>query len=291
MSNPSSEERASHDPPRDEGKTLWEYVPWWQRVMMIVAAVGVGGIVVCGQWLQDQLQYDVFKTLVQLVVVGFLGGLGSLLFAEVTRARDHQETRLQREAQEHEAAVRRAAEKRADDLRREAEHTAEEVRQKAEQRAQVRMLQQAALRELTDVYNGVKGIRRLLDARALDAAGMVIGERYDALMQELDTLQLKIEYHKKLIENAPESYGILEQSDQTLLGWGLEGAEKYLRNIISEYQDNLRLFTGSPAVFPLSSLPRLAAFIGPSTGPGGVRKSFADNFGGLLSRLSQLIAS
>lgn len=145
---------------------------------------------------------EVFKLLAQLVILGFTGGIGSLVLTEINTSRQRSEAK--------------------------------------------RLLLRTALGEIVAGYNEIKSVRRLLRAEAVrpnykDQNAHVLKEPYRLLLRRLNDAQLKLEAQLRLIEGNQAQYPKAETLCELL---GI--AEKYLGNIISEWEVKLESFKDVP---------------------------------------------
>lgn len=125
-----------------------------------------------------------------------------------------------------------------------------------------RELQRSFQANLIEAYNSTKRIRRLLraEARHIYNTNNEIGVKhkpYCRLMRDLIDVQLKFEFLKKEVEITDLFIGISELRG---LNSQLSSAEKYLHDIIEEYEESYNSFSGND-ICPLKKLPRVAEFI------------------------------
>jgi hypothetical protein len=118
--------------------------------------------------------------------------------------------------------------------------------------------------DLVRTYNDIKRIRRLLRARAQRGGSVTESETtvrrrvYEELMGELNEVQLRLEQYKRRVRSEEPLFRKSE---------GLESAlkemEKYLHDIIEEYENVLRSYEEDPPNLSITRLPKLAEFIAP----------------------------
>lgn len=138
-----------------------------------------------------------------------------------------------------------------------------------ERREQIKERLRNTLSDLITSYNEVKSVRRRLRAEAIrpnseDPAAVVDSKEYAALLQRLNDAQLKIEAYGRLLEGNKDLY----TNSQELLT-ELGKAEKYLGKLITEWEDSLGTFQGTPPQQSLAKLQFLRCFVGdPSLGFG-----------------------
>lgn len=102
-----------------------------------------------------------------------------------------------------------------------------------------RTLLRGTLSELVSSYNDIKSVRRRLRAQAIrpdseNANAYVLRDAYESLLQCLNEAQLKLEAQARLIAGNEAAYPNAERLFE-LLG----GAESYVGDIISEWEDRL----------------------------------------------------
>ena len=188
-------------------------------VSMALLAFGLAGCLtfaLFGKSLARVIQYDVFKLLAQLFVVTVLGASATMVYADLSRAREKRE------------------------------HKREILRE--------------TLRQLIEVYNECKRVRRLLRANAicLDEKGRkcVRRDRYDSLLERLNDAQLHLEFYKRYVkwndDLFKEAVGVAEH---------LSAAEKYLGHVVSDWEDSTQGCSSDQSVRELERLPHLKEFI------------------------------
>ena len=133
----------------------------------------------------------------------------------------------------------------------------EELNRAREQRDAMRAQLRQTLADILRSYNEVKRLRRLLRAQAVrpnakDPNAIVYRDEYGALLKSLNDAQLQLETHARLIEGNPDQY-----PNSEILIRNVRTAEKYLGNIITEWEENLASFSGTPPQKRLADLPFL----------------------------------
>lgn len=157
-----------------------------------------------------------------------------------------------------------------------------------ERREQTKERLRSALSGLITSYNEVKGLRRRLRAEAIrpnaeDPAAVVKSMEYAALLQRLNDSQLNIEAYVRLIEGNRDLY-----PDSQVLLDELGRAEEYLGNLVTEWEDNLGSFQGTPSQQSLAKLQLLRRFVGDASI--SFKPSFSDPISKVLVMLSRAIA-
>ena len=138
----------------------------------------------------------------------------------------------------------------------------EELNRAREQRDAMRAQLRETLADILRSYNEVKRLRRLLRAQAVrptakDPNAIVYRDEYGALLKSLNDAQLQLETHARLIEGNPDQY-----PNSEILIRNVRTAEKYLGNIITEWEEHLACFSGTPPQKRLADLPALKCFLG-----------------------------
>ncbi len=188
-------------------------------VSMALLAFGIAGCLafaLLGESLARVIQYDVFKLLAQLFVVTVLGASATMVYADLSRAREKREQR--------------------------------------------REILRETLRQLIEVYNECKRVRRLLRANAIcldeERRKCVRRDRYDPLLERLNDAQLHLEFYKRYVKwNADlfkEAVGVAEH---------LSAAEKYLNHVVSEWEDLTQACSSDQPTLDLERLTHLKEFI------------------------------
>jgi hypothetical protein len=176
----------------------------WIYIALLLTATFVATLVliVWGKKIADHLHPEVFKLLAGLVITAGIGGIASLILNEINASRERREAG--------------------------------------------RALRRNTLTDVVTSYNEVKGIRRQLRAEAVrptysDPNAYVLREPYATLLQRLNSAQLKLESHLRLIEGNESQY-----PEPKRLLQRLGEAESYLGNLISEWEEKLGRFGSEP---------------------------------------------
>lgn len=157
-----------------------------------------------------------------------------------------------------------------------------------ERREAVRGIRRQTLEDIVEVYNLVKGIRRTLRAEAIrlactDTAAHVIRSRYVDLLPRLSEAQLRLESQLRLIEGNRSTYP--EPAELLKL---LGDAEKYLGELVSEWEERCGLLVDAPALNPLEHFRVLRCFV--AGAPQSFKPGFARPIAKALGRLGASIA-
>lgn len=215
---------------------------WWLVVVLLVIAIAAAATIAF-TWGPD-LKRETGKAALSVLAASVFGTLVTLVVDRYRRDRDRRDD-------EREDARRLAADDRI--------RAAENARREAERQHDDRQRQDAQLRAMLEqtfaTYNSVKESRRLLKAHCTRATKQAIQlEMYDAYMQELIRLQLRLEEFKRVARVEPDRLGIGETAS------GYRQMEHYLNEIIDEYIENRhKLKVGDD--YWLTALPRLEGFL------------------------------
>ena len=145
-------------------------------------------------------------------------------------------------------------------------------------------------KEIVHAYNKIKEIRRILRARAQrlgeigEETTIIKTDIYEEEMQNLNRLQLhcegfkrRVRAEKKLFEKAKGLYSNLDKM------------EKYLNDVIDEYESALRYHAETPQALPANDLPKLSAFIAPRMENSEIQNSVLFAFRGTLKALTEAL--
>jgi hypothetical protein len=146
-------------------------------------------------------------------------------------------------------------------------------------------------RDLVNAYNRIKCIRRLLRARAQrggkirDPNTVIRRSVYEELMGELNEIQLRLEGYKRRVRGEEQIF----RSDGVSfdLENSLDKMEKYLNDIISEYETALRPFEEDPDYLSASKLEKLREFIAPRMDEKDIRENIYVAFRQALEALAR----
>jgi hypothetical protein len=138
-----------------------------------------------------------------------------------------------------------------------------EVARARQKRDEEREILRKTLSDLLEAYNECKSVRRLLRARAIrndHAQEVVIRDSYDSLLARLNDAQLRLEFYKKYLVWNPDLFecgGDLSKQ--------LGKAEHYLGDVITEWEDRLRLLSDDSSKNPLDGFQQLKNMIDSAT--------------------------
>lgn len=188
---------------------------------MVLVGVGVLGSVLLVLFHSnlsgdDTLGGELVKITYQFCLLGVIGGAGSTFFARIEKDREARRESSRRQAEETRA--------RTEKLRDAKLELANEWR--------------TLLDDLITLYNETKRVRRMLRVKVMNFENPPLirnANDYDSLLQDLNEVQLSLESHKR----RAEADGRL-RSRIPELRIELAGLEKYLNEIIREYEDEFQ---------------------------------------------------
>ena len=136
-----------------------------------------------------------------------------------------------------------------------------------------REIQRSLRSDLLEAFNEVKKIRRLLRAEAIIGNPrknneLLIGDEYKKQINALIDAQLSIEFAYRVMKQEPSLF-----QDRTLV-IKLKVANKYLRDIIDEYEKMYRNFSEEFTSISLYEFSRLYDFIRPSAEAEEIKEDF-----------------
>jgi len=227
----------------EPGKRPWTRAPitWVLATLFAVSAVWFAVLYHRGV-AKDSLDMEFAKSLLNVGIVSVAATVLSLLVFG------------------HQRQVER--EERARELRLEANQAAAES-----ERARLTYrddLLTRTLSRITNAYNNTKRSRRRM--RALGRRVSLLGDsillrEYDACMAEVNDAQLDLEAIKSDVKTGRGAY----PSAEALLS-SLKAMESYLGSLLEEYEQERAKSMELDSEAPLSKLPRLGDFLGPSKG-------------------------
>lgn len=210
-------------------------------IVAVLSGLFVGSIVVLLLFFRDSgqgtLKLEVAKSLLQLGVVAVAGAVVSILIFEYQRERQ---------------AIDRTA-----DLERQAAEKQRELDRKSLEYRETLLL--SVLSRAMEAYNRAKKARRLLRARAIatrDQATVVLADEYDICLDMLNDAQLDLENLARDVETSAKAF-----STPDVLVKSLRSMDAYLGELIGEYEDSRRRFSGHEPALPLRELPLLDDFL------------------------------
>ena len=207
-------------------------------IVTIVAFLFVLGFLFRPDFFKDRLDYDVYKLTYQFLLLVVIGGAISFLFTFYIKLKED-ETKSKEKKE-----IKRNEEKN---------------------------LQRKLYNDFVQAYNDGKKIRRFLRARTRilsvhedQKTIMIKTVRYDELMKELTTLQLKFEFFCEEVDSIKNIFSRPE--NVKTLSKNLKNIEEYLNKMIGEYEDCFysypnQSFTEDVSLMALDNLSILKEFI------------------------------
>ena len=208
-------------------------------LLLVTTVILILILIVWGNQIASHLHPDVFKLLAALVISTGIGGIGSLVFNNINATRERREV--------------------------------------------LRIVRRETLAEIVLSYNEVKSIRRLLRAEAImpaysDPDAYVLQGPYSSLLQRINSAQLKLESHCRLIEGNksqyPDSKDLIQQ---------LSKAESYVGRLITEWEEKLGYFALEPQDNNLTDFPILRCFVSKA------KRSFKPDFSKPVSKVLSVL--
>jgi hypothetical protein len=239
--NPRKRSAGSGDTP-----SKWKVARRWSYGgLAFIAVVSLIGLIIAwsGHPSYNTLRYEFAKTCMQVLAVTVFGGLATIATFSFQHSRTQEDNQLERDR--HQLENERDQRSREDD--------------------QLRSIMEKTL----DAYNRVKRIRRLLDAETSDGTLALV--TYDKYMANLIDEQLTFERLKRFTPfisdqrlRLPLTHGTNTSREpmtsQTLTA-SYEGIEKYLNEVIDEYQKKRQIIPEDTSV-PLAKFGKLSGFVG-----------------------------
>jgi hypothetical protein len=280
------------------------------RILAVIALVliGVGaGVVAWLTWREDPepntRELELLRVSLQVCGIGILGGLATLAYAELRREASFQDQLA--------GATREANHRRGEhDRDRRLERIDKAYRDAIDRKSRLDDQVLATMAALIAGYNDVKQIRRVLDARTRTTSGrtIVIAD-YDEHMIRLCARQLEFEQFKRTGPLLDQSVDLSTLAGEAL-GDDMSGGdlpessfkdlfrriEKYLNDIVHEYQQSRHLVAASPDGYRFqvqggtepSRLPNLHEFISTSK---YFREGVSSNIDIAIRRLARFLAT
>jgi hypothetical protein len=189
---------------------------------------------------RESLAFEIAKSLLQLGVVAVVGAVVSILIFEYQR---------ERQASDKDVDVERQAREKERDL----------DRKRLEYRETLLL---SVLSRAMDAYGRAKKARRILRGRAVSTQGqgrILFVNQYDAFFDMLNDAQLDLENLARDVETSAKAF-----SEPALLVKHLRLMDAYLGQLIGEYEDSRRRFSGDEPTLPLRELSLLEDFLKPT---------------------------
>ncbi|NES24666.1 MAG: hypothetical protein F6K41_38595 [Symploca sp. SIO3E6] len=196
----------------------------------VITLVGIVVVVITYNVPNQDVGLETFKALLQLVVVGVIGGLIASIVKEIEEERQNYDKQKELERQEREA---------------------------------IREFKKLILEQIVDAYSQTKRIRRLLRAKGLTLTNVPEEENfvrqkvYSEEMERLSIIQLNFETIGTKINTSFEVF--IEAENLTAL---IRKMDTYLSdNLVNEYEESLRTFDAQLKQCSLAQLPKIRDFL------------------------------
>lgn len=270
-------------------------IKWIIVFLAIVIIVSIAGIVVLNTVYsldRDSFAREIAIVLLQLIAVGVVGSVSSLLLAQYSA----NQASLQAEKQMQEEKIRHDQERaRADQAIREKEERLQSEKAIDLQRIDIKNkneLKKDIVKRLGQIYHDVKGVRRMLRAKVLSvpydeknvATANVYLKPYAQYMEVFNDLQLDLEGIKDEIKYGAIHMGLFSKNDE--IYESLKLMEEYLADVFAEYETCKSKFNekayASYAEF--TKLQDLLSSAG-KTSSTGFRKQFIDEYKGTIASM------
>jgi hypothetical protein len=252
--------------PKSEKEKLISIIRLVAIAAVSLSILGVAAFIIWQASFERVLGKELFKISFEFLLLIVIGGAVSFLFSVYIKLREEIK-------QEDESAETKKNEKKA--------------------------LQRKFHFDFIQTYNGVKNIRRLLRARARimpedhDHIPMILIKRYDKHLQKLIRLQLQFEFFTEVIESNKDLFIV---DDYKTFVSSLHDVEKYLNNIVSEYEDCYMAFPGQALgdgrqILRVDELDTLNDFIGRTYDSPKFEKDFKAPAKYVIASMKRLLTS
>jgi|GEM_PF-1384990 len=244
-------------------------IKWIIVFLAIVIVVSIAGIIMLNAVYsleRDSFAREIAIVLLQLIAVGVVGSVSSLLLAQYSA----NQTALQAKQQLEEEELRQKKEK----ARAEQAIQEKEERLKAEKAIELQRidinnkneLKKDIVKRLGQIYHDVKGVRRMLRARVLSvpyddknvSTANVYLKPYAQYMETFNDLQLDLEGIKDEIKYGIIHMGLFSKNEE--IYESLKLMEEYLADVFNEYETCKSKFN-EKAYAPYTEFTRLQSLL------------------------------
>ena|SRR5215213_3674438 len=143
------------------------------------------------------------------------------------------------------------------------------------------------LNDLIRTYSDIKKARRIIRASRLDNDKLVY-KNYDEQLRAVIDAQLALEIIYSKVEMFPVYFG---KNEKTAIRDNITKMEKYLSNLIKEYEKSLLALGNEPDVLPLASLPVLNGVLQRTKDNESIRQQFFDPYSAAVKEIRSQIFS
>ena len=258
--------------------------------LVVLAIAGLVLLYCCVGLEKDSFAREIGIVLLQIIAVGVIGSIFSLLLTQYTTSQANLQADLQRNEEQQQLAADRA---RADQLRFEQEEQLRNEKVRDAERIVLRNrneLKKDVIRRISHIYNEAKGARRMLRAKALSTAyndknvvnANLYIKPYAQYMEVINDLQLELEAIREEI-NSDKAHVYYYAKDESIQQ-RIREMEHYLGDVISEYETSRTKFNDK-AYAPYMEFDKLKDLLstarqGSTT---GFRVQFIDNYKTVIS--------
>lgn len=250
---------------QDVTSSIKRSIKWIIVFLVIVIVVSIVGIIMLNAVYSldaNSFAREIAIVLLQLIAVGVVGSVSSLLLAQYSA----NQAGLQIEKQKEEEKIRQEQERaRADQAAREKEERLEAEKAIDLQRIDIKNkndLKKDIVKRLGQIYHDVKGVRRMLRAKVLSvpyddkniSTANVYLKPYAQYMETFNDLQLDLESIKDEIKYGVIHRGLFSKNDK--IYESLKLMEEYLADVFNEYETCKTKFN-EKAYAPYSEFTRL----------------------------------
>ena len=230
----------------------------WVFLLGVITLGGIAIVVIRYNVPNQDVGLETFKALLQLVVVGVIGGLITSIVREIEEERQRYDKQKELERQKREA---------------------------------IREFKKLILNQLVDAYSRTKQVRRLLRARGLtltnvpEQGNFLRQNVYSEKMENLSSIQLnfetigtKINTSKEVFSNAQNLTALIRKMDTYLSD-----------DLIDEYEESFRTFDAQSEQCSLAQLPKILDFLTLDYKHSNFKTNFVDPYKTVLKTLQEEI--
>lgn len=218
---------------------------WIIVFLVVLIGLSLAGLLLlqcCFSLEKDSFGREVGIVLLQLIAVGVLGTVSSLLLARYTSWQQQVLVAQQRKAEESQREQERirAAQWQAEKEERSRAEKAREAQRIVLENKNV--LKKSIIKRLGQLYHETKGARRMLRAKVLSlpynekniSIANIYLKPYAQYLEVINDLQLELENINEEIKPGAENLALFANGEQ--LYKGLKSMEDYLRSVFKEYE-------------------------------------------------------
>jgi hypothetical protein len=132
-------------------------------------------------------------------------------------------------------------------------------------------------------YSKDKNGNKIYDENGKSLKSVFI-EPYDFYLEKLSKIQLQYEFFRYQVKSNPEIFPEASELENSL-----KSLDKYLGNIVFEYQERRRKFTSDSVTQDISFLPMLAKFSLDIDQEANFKTEFRDQFYAALNRVKSIL--